>query len=326
MNDGVSHFNSVQSGGVPVLGMLTQGTSWFVRPGTGSDNNSGRSPQQALQTLATALSMAQANQNDVIYLMAESDTPGGTTDYQRATTGLLWNKDLVHLIGVNAGSKFSPRSRVALASTFASASPLITVSANGCLFKGVEFFAGVPSTAPLGCMLVTGERNHFQGCHIAGFGHADMDIAGGYDISLAGAQENFFEDCIIGIDTITRSAQVNANIYTSVNGIKATRNIFRECEMRMYAGHATNPQFLRSPTGTVDRSLEFDDCLFLNAVGSGATSLTEAMTVVDANTVVLRGAKCGFVGAGKWNASGSILIMVTNTIAASTSGYGEYVT
>jgi hypothetical protein len=89
--------------GVPALGsMVTQGNVFFVRPTGGSDGNDGKSPARAFKTLVKALNSCSANQNDTIYLIAESNTASATTAY--LTAQLDWNKDLVHLIGVGTGS------------------------------------------------------------------------------------------------------------------------------------------------------------------------------------------------------------------------------
>src|SRR4051812_12677832 len=94
------------------LGLIlpTQGNVYWVRPNTGSDANDGLSAGSAFQTLLKALQTATANQNDIVLLCAESNTAGRTTSYQAAT--LDWNKDLVHLIGVNGGPFLGQRSRI----------------------------------------------------------------------------------------------------------------------------------------------------------------------------------------------------------------------
>src|SRR5690242_5016946 len=108
----------------------TQGNIYVVNPRYGSDNAPGTF-QSPLQTLAAALDRATAGQNDIIYLCAASNTASLTTSYQTAT--LNWNKDLVHLIGVNDSPQIGQRSRVAFQAAYNTASNLFTLSANGCL-------------------------------------------------------------------------------------------------------------------------------------------------------------------------------------------------
>jgi hypothetical protein len=280
---------------------MTQGKIFFVKPRSGSDfGNDGHSPDTALKTLKEALARATAGQNDIVILMGESNTASHTTDYQSAT--LDWNKDLVHLIGVGSGPLFSQRARVAFTSTFVGAANLFTLSANGCFIADISFYAGVASANPTGCMKITGQRNHIQRCHIAGMGHASMDIAGAYSLQISAGQENLIEDCVIGQDTVTLGAAVNAVLYFASG---ATRNTFRNCQFMLYTSHATNAQFVRAAAGSMDRFQVFDRCAFINAVSSGSTVLTQAMTVVAGGSpsggIILRNPVS--VGSTDWNAT-----------------------
>lgn len=303
------------------LGLMPgQGRSIFCRPGTGKDGNSGLTPARAVKTLVQALALAKPNQNDTVYLMAESNTAGSTTDYQNAL--LDWNKDGVHLIGINAGSLLGQRSRVGLLSTYAAATDMFKVSANGCLIKGIEFFMGVASALPTGCMTITGQRNHIVNCQIAGFGAATNDIAGAYSLQLSGAQENLIEDCYIGVDTVTLGANANSQILTAAG---ATRNTLRNCKIVLYTSSATNHVFLRVPASTIDRWLIFEDCQFLNPIDSGSTNLTQASVIASggspAGTVLLIGAKTGIFGATDWNSTDSGNVTALNaSVTANTFG------
>lgn len=303
----------------------TQGNVWWVRPRTGSDvNNSGTQATSAFKTLAKALSMATANQNDIVYLVAEGNTAANTTDYQTST--LTWNKDLVHLIGVNDGPRIGQRSRIAFLSTYATASNLMTVSANGCVFANLGLFAGVASALPTGCLQVTGQRNNFVNCQISGMGNANNDIANAYSLYLNGAAENTFESCYIGLDTVTLGANANSQIRCAS---QATRNTFYNCEIATYTNHATNNNFLRAPTGSLDRRLTFVDCFFFNPVDSSSTALTQAFIVAaDAGgTVLLVGANTGVVGATDWNSTDSGNVRAVNgTVTAGTYGLAVAVT
>ena len=248
-------------------GILSQGNVWWVRPSTGNDGNDGKAPATAFKTLAGALAAATAGQNDVVLLCAESNTAASTTDYQGGT--LTWNKDLVHLIGVNAGPKFSPRSRLAFVSTYASATPLFYLTANDCLIAGIEFFAGVAQTALLGAVKVTGARNVFRGCHVAGLGHANNDIAGAYSLNLSGAEECLFDNCTIGLDTIPCSAYANSEILIDT---ATTRCEFNNCTvLRQIASTTNHPLVKLSGATAIDRTLIFKNCLFISESVNYAT-------------------------------------------------------
>lgn len=300
-----------------------QGRSIFVRPVTGKDGNSGLTPQRAVATLSQALSLAKANQNDTVYLMAEGNAASATTVRQNAL--LDWSKDGVHLIGINANPFLGQRSRIAFLSTYAAATDLFKLSANGCRIEGIEFFAGVASALPTGCMTITGQRNHLKNCQISGYGDATMDIAGAYSLNLSGAAENLIEDCYIGLDTVTLGAAANAQILC---GAAATRNLFRNCKIALYTNHATNHVFLRAPTGSLDRWLMFEDCQFLNPIDSASTNLTQAFVVVsNGGSVLLVGAKTGIFGATDWNATDSGNVTAINgTVTSATFGLAVDVT
>ena len=208
---------------------MTQGNVWWVRPNTGTDSlnaNGGQTPATAFKTLSFALTQATANQNDVILLCAESNTAANTTDYQSSV--LTWNKDGVHLIGINGGSFCSPRSRVSNPGTGASFANLFTLSANGCLISGIEFFQGAGSntlSAAQTCVTVSGSRNAFVNCAISGIGGTTVDYAGSNSLTVTGT-ENTFQHCFIGLDTSVRGTAAVSEVYVSGT---AARTIFDSC-------------------------------------------------------------------------------------------------
>jgi hypothetical protein len=301
---------------IPVLPALpawlafTQGRIWHVRPKNGLDTNPGTTPAQAFKTLAAAKAAATANQNDIVLLYAESNTAADTTDYQAAT--LDWSKDGVHLIGVNAGCNISPRARVAFISTYATASNLFTVSANGCYVANIELFAGVASALPTGCLNVTGQRNRFENCHIAGIGNDANDIANAYSLRLAGS-ENEFVRSTIGLDTIARGTGDCAEIVLA----GGARNKFVDCDILTFA-EANTHQFLKRAAGGSDRFTMFRNCAFINAVQSSGVAMLEALDVTaggnPAGLILLHG--CSLVGAAEWEASAGVSGIVYANMAA----------
>ncbi len=307
---GITSFGvPITSNGSPMF--ATQGNVWFVKPISGSNGNTGTAPDKAFKTLSYALSMATASQNDIIYMFSENNTAGSTTDYQTST--LAWNKDMVHLIGVNAGGMTGSRSRVAFASTYATASNLITVSANGCLFYGIEFYAGVTSTNPTGCMSVTGMRNHFINCQISNA----IDVAANYSLSIAG-NENTWDNCIIGIDTVVLAA-CTQQIYVAANAAIA-RTVFRNCLIETYAGSTTTGMFLNIGALGLSRYIYFAGCLFENPIDQGASTLANAFTVASgAGGSVILDVNTGIFGVSKFLASSTGHVYVPAAFAAGTS-------
>lgn len=304
-------------------GILTQGNIYWVRPRTGSDASDGLGSTTAFQTIQRGFAACVANQNDVVVLCAEGNNASDTT--ARVSVTLDWNKGAVHLIGINSGTMVGQRSRIAFLSTYDTASNLLTVSANGCLFQNLELFAGVAGTNPTGCLKVSGQRNHFVNCQISGMGNSANDIAGAYSLSLPSGAENTFDGCYIGLDTVTLGAAANSQIVCSA---AATRNVFRNCVIPTYTNHATNNNFLRAPTGSLDRWILFQDCLFINPVDASSTALTQAFIVAsDAGGSVLLHGKTGVIGATDWNSTDSGNVRgILGTVTAGTFGLGVAVT
>lgn len=314
-------------GGVPVMSGIPFGPdskAWFVAPGSGSDSNSGTTPKKAFRSLSQAHTAARANKNDVVFMMAESNSASGTTDYQTAT--LTWSKDMVHLVGINAGGMFGSRSRIATATV--SLSPLVNITANACVWQGIHVFHGVSADqAGYIAVQVTGDRNVFRKCHFAGGGvSTTADDAAMRSLKLSGASESLFEDCVIGLDTIDRSTTANAELEFDNGGVSdgCARNVFRRCTFVTY-GSGAHAMVLVDADG-IDRFALFDGCTFINPIQSGTTALTECFSVTAGTSpngaVILKDPLA--YGCGPWEAdveTGRVIVLGHPT-PASTDGSG----
>lgn len=272
--------NLFNTGGVPVGGLFATGNTYFVKPYSGSNTkNSGQSPRRAFKTLAYALSQATANNGDVVYLIAESNTAANTTDYQ--SVALDWNKDGVHLIGVNAGSAISQRSRIAAANTVGTIEDLFTVSATGCRIENIEVYHGptVSTAAAPRAAVVSGSHNYIRNCQFSGIGEANgansMDVAGARSLAVTGS-ENVFENCYLGLDTLIRTTAT-----TEVEIVSGARNIFRKC---MFSTYTSTTAFVPITVGAAcDRFVLFDECTFYAA--ANVTSAAAPAGVFNALTM-----------------------------------------
>jgi hypothetical protein len=200
--------------------------------------------------------MTTAGQNDIIYLMAHSNTAAATTNYLGST--LTWSKDLVHLIGVNGGPRIGQRSRISNLASAAAMAPMVNVTGNGCLFANIEFLQGTPGSGTTSvCVQVTGQRNHFYNCQIAGM--ADLtgvaDVSGSRSLKISGS-ENLFERCTIGLTTVLRATMVE-----EVEISAGARNSFEGCDFETYTSLSTF-KMVAIATGC-DRYMRFMDCNFL---------------------------------------------------------------
>jgi len=243
--------NAVGSGVYP-----TQGNIFFVSPGTGSDQGGNGSVGSPFASIGMAYALATSGQNDIIYLMAHSNTASATTNYLSSV--LTWSKDLVHLIGVNGGPAIGQRSRISNLAGTAAMAPMVNVTGNGCLFANLEFFQGTPGSGTTSiCVQVTGQRNHFVNCQIAGMGDltAVADVAGSRSLKISGS-ENTFDGCTIGLTTTLR-----ATMTTEVEISAGARNLFRGCDFETYTSLSTF-KMVSIATGC-DRYMKFLDCNFL---------------------------------------------------------------
>lgn len=243
-------------GGLPVMHGLPYSLNskyYFVDPANGNDNNNGLTLETAVASIETAEGKCVANQHDtVIYIAGSSGN--------NLAAALTWDKNYTHLIGIAAPTETAQRARIFQVSTLTGASPLLTVSATGCIFKNFYIFQGVNDATSLINVSVSGGRNYFENVHFAGGGHATQAINGGASLKLDGAEENTFVRCTVGVDTIDAATGMVALLMDG----DAHRNVFRDCIFRMRAGNA-GAAFVEVADATgIDRDTTFVDCLFIN--------------------------------------------------------------
>lgn len=261
--------NGVTSFGVPVIGggVLFSGTSraFFLDPTNGNDSQDGTSPAQAVKTLPVAYALLTANRNDTLFYIA------GTSSISLSAQ-LVWAKAYTHFIGVCAPTNVGQRARIFQAAAATGLSPLINITASGCVFKNLYIFQGVDDATSLIDVQVTGGRNYFENVHFAGSGHATQAVDGGASLKLDAAEENYFNGCTFGVDTVDAGTGVSAILFDT----EAHRNEFYNCRVRIRAGNA-GAAFVEVADATgIDRDTIFDNCVFLN---NSATALTSGFVI-----------------------------------------------
>lgn len=321
-------------GGVPLLPSIPFGmrsNHYFVAPyrsgseNGASDGNDGKTPRRALKTISAALSKCTEDENDVVWVIASGNSAAETTD--DLTETLTWSKDLTHLIGVTPGNMFGGRARIGTQTT--GITPLVNVTANGCLFQNIHVYHGVTSDQTgLIAVQVTGDRNVFRRCHFAGGGTSGTsDDAGMRSLKLSGAAECLFEDCVIGLDTTDRSTTANAELEfdngSTVDG--CARTVFRRCHLTTF-GSGAHAMVIVDADG-IDRYVLFDDCVFTNGgIQSGGSALNEVFACTasssPAGAIILKDPLA--YGCGPWEAdveTGRVIVLGHPT-PASTDGSG----
>ena len=272
----------------------TKDSQWLVvDPANGSDSNDGFSFKMPLKTLEEAEDRCVANRHDCVLYAAGASA-------NNLAAALTWDKSYTHLIGLCAPTMVGQRSRIFQKSTLTGASPLLTISASGCIFRDLYIFQGVNDATSLINVSVTGGRNFFQNVHFAGGGHTAQAIDGGASLLLNGGAENTFDGCTIGVDTVPA---LTGMVGLLLDG-DAKRNIFRNCNFTMYAGH-TGAAFVEVvDSAGFDRYILFDHCRFINdSVGYAMASAFVIPAGMGSQTHRLLLDSCMFVGSTKLDAS-----------------------
>lgn len=298
------------------LPALAGGNVYFVNGADGADGNDGQTPETAVATLERGYALCTANQHDIVALIGDS------SDVNLDDT-LTWAKNYTHLVGVCAPTNVGQRARIFMdaSGTDPDSSPLLDITASGCMFANFYIFHGIDDTDALINVRVTGGRNHFKNVHVAGIGHATVGAeANARSLVLSGAEECLFEDCTIGVDTIARTNVANASVELAS---EAKRCTFRNCIFPAYATGAA-PVFVKAnaAASAVDRWVLFDGCSFINCVQSGSgTNMTSAISAHASLTglILLKG--CTFLGVGDIDSSDTGKVYIDGAApTANTSG------
>ena len=329
--------NGITSFGVPVIGGIGgipfSGNWYFVDPVNGADGNDG-SADYPLATLYAAINRAVSGNNDVIVLMSNGASSGtarlstalAQTIDPTATTGTLnWNKNATHLIGMGAPTRVGQRARIApptgtyTASTFG-ADTFINVTGAGCLFANIDIFVGFSTgSASMIGVLEAGGRNAYQNVNIQGMG--DAASAGGANARTLKitSQENTFTDCVLGLDTVARSA-ANATVELASG---TARNSFIGCTFPFQTSAATPLGVLASAASAIDRWQLFQQCTFINNIKSTSTQMSALATLPASAGGLLLMKDCTMVGITEFGSDATTLgqIYVDGaSVVAATSG------
>lgn len=310
---GLTHFpNGVSSFGMPVLPyglpVSINQKIFFVDPANGSDSNDGLSPETALATVTAAYALCTANQHDIVFYIA------GSSGLNLSAT-LTWAKNYTHLIGMAAPSGIASRARFFQLSTATGLSPLINITASGCIFANWYVFQGVDDATSLINVQVTGNRNYFQDVHFAGGGHDTMAIDNCASLFVNGGHENRFVRCTLGVDTIALATGGNVLRFDG----SASRNEFIDCKLSTLIDNE-GARLVELVDGTaVDRITWFRNCLFISNSVNKATTMASAFEIPAHTTTatIYLDRQCSGMGFTDWEDDDrGILYLDKGTITA----------
>jgi hypothetical protein len=311
--------NGVTSFGVPIFGagglIPVPGDIYFVDQVNGQDGRDGKSPETAKLTLSAVHTKMISGQNDTVIILGSTTTIG-----VRETETLAWSKDQCHIIGAMAHGRISQRVSIRAASG-SDFTPLVNVTADGCVFANFHVFHGYDTAEDQIAWLESGERNAHINLHIFGMGDATpAERAGSRSLKLSGDGERYFENCTIGGDTVPRDGSAEIEFDAG-----AVRDWFEGCLILSYAkaGAGDNHMVRADGAGDIDRFVMFRNCTFLNTGSKSAgAAMDEAFDVHDSvgGAFIVQG--CSFFGITDVEAatvSGNVLI---NTWAATAADDG----
>lgn len=299
--------------------LLAVGNVYYLNPVNGNDTTGDGSSAKPYKTLATAYAACVSGNNDVVVLIGD----GSTTATARVDAAFTWAKNATHLLGICSPTLMSQRARIAPTASTTAFKAFFTVSGNGCIFQNIQWFHGFSTgTTAMICMTVSGSRNVFQNCHFAGMGDAASAAdTGSRSLKLTTGGENVFEDCTVGIDTVTRS-DANASLELASG---TTRNVFRRCIFPFHTSAAGVLGILGTGNACVDRFCAFEDCSFINAIKSASTQMTvlASFTTADPGGLLWfrRSSGVGFTKFGDTNALANSYIEMP-AVSASAGGLG----
>ncbi|KKL86595.1 hypothetical protein LCGC14_1943180 [marine sediment metagenome] len=298
-------------------------TSKFGKSGAGSDSaNSGTSRDDAFATVAKGLSRATADQDDVVLI-----TPSSSTGRTSEASEINWNKRRTHLIGSTSPLMSSPRAGMSFGSSVAT--PSLTISTRSCIFKNITVaqFNDVENNV---LVELTGSYNYYEGVHFQAFGNAlTGDDAAAKGVHLSGSDENVFNRCTFGLDTVIRTAANYTLAFAA--GTANSNNSFYGCNFVMIAD-ADAPRHISTADGggsALNRWAMFENCMFncnadLNS-GTTQTDVGSFDTIPDAGgTPIFK--DCVQVGHTGWaNTLTGMKILGAASNGTPLTSYGEAV-
>lgn len=234
-----------------------KGKWFFVDPQNGSSTADGLTPQTAMDTLLTAYNACTDGAGDGICLLSGGTTTAHTTSYLHAA--LTWSKYAITVYGVCAPTRMAQRARIANDSGHLDLAKLISITGHNNAFYNISLFNG--GTTGAGCVEVTGDRNYFKNVHFMGGMGMTTPTVNDYSLLLNGADENTFEDCVIGTDTFDKGDIAAAELHLQSG---CARNRFINCEFLAYHSTGTTAGLIKlvGAGDSITRTHVFDNCFF----------------------------------------------------------------
>lgn len=287
---------------------------YTVDPVNGDDDSAGDRWTLPLETVSAAEDRCVSGRHDTVLVVASATA---VTEAE----AIVWNKNLTHLVGLGAQTRYGKRTRIISGAD--DLSPWITVSGAGCIFKNLRVVhEQAADTGSLVAVRASGERNLFENVEFCGNATASSAIDGGCSLQIAaGGAENLFKNCTFGMDTVVSATGLMAIVVNASAGV--ARNRFEDCILHGYAGHG-GAGFVELMNATaIDRAMTFKNCEFINLGGTAMASAFVFTGGVDARFKRVFLIDCVGMGFTDWDAADSGMLF-TNMDIMTPGGVAGY--
>ena len=293
---GLTNFpNGITSMGTPIMGSgIPTGLTkiLFVDYGNGSDGVSEKSNSavRPFKTISKAEGLITTNKNEGIALMGNST--------HTLTEMLTVDKNRMHMFGYDPGGRvYGQNAKVSLGVTTA-VTDIGTLLNTGVRnsFSNIKFMNANTVDEGIYCVVESGEFTVFSNFEI--YKSTDLDQTAASELVLNGDSSQFFNGTIGSLanaqtgTTIRPCVALNNNLAPS--GTKQMRECyFHNVRMLKHSGHTSSAFVWATADADVERTLELNDCKFINAVLSaatpavavgGAAALTVGQIVISGNS------------------------------------------
>jgi len=296
-----------------ILGSLPpiRGTWFFVDPTSGLAANDGLSPGSAKAGLKEAYDLCTSGAGDGVVLFSAGTDAAYSTSFLSAA--LAWSKHGITVIGIASGNRMFQRARVANTASVLTLASLLTVSGNNNRFENLMFVNEGTNAAAVGCVIVSGARNYFKNVNFVG-AIGSASVATKYALKLAAAEENYFEDCVIGADTFSHGNHADCDLW--LYGAVA-RNRFKNCEFLSYVSAGTAHAAVDLDTTTGGRGTVFENCIFNSITSVTTPAAVFIQTGANDKVLVKGGAAVNFAA---WGLAGVVYTDMPETKALAAGG------
>jgi len=199
----------------------------------------------------------------------------------------------------------------------------IEVSGSNNAFYNLHVYNGGASDLSVGGIKVSGNRNFFKNVSAIGAaGTAAAATANGYDLFVNGGQENTFERCVFGTDTVLKGDAATVVKFDS----DAWRTRFYDCEFIIETATAGAGGISIADATALSGYQLFKDCTFLLWNDNGVGASTALVIGTKPNSGQLIFDKCAEYGWSAWGASGMAGCVLVAAPAVAANGGGGIAT